>query len=302
VTPRVSVVIVTYRSRAVLPACLESLRDCAQQVPLEIVVVDNASADGTPEWLMATWPQVRVIANPDNRGFTRGVNQGVAAAGGSTLLILNPDCRVAPGDLTRLLAALEADPNLAAVAPMLVDDHGHPARSCGRFPSLISLVCEHLGFARAFPGSPVFDAYKYGGRPLSRLGRVDWCSGAVLLVPRHAWLKLGGFDERIFMYMEEVDWCRRARRAGMVVRFVPEARVVHTGQHASRHVPEAIYLYNLRSRVYYFRKHHGRLAASAAKAILATSLVGKWLATRLGLSRAGEPRVYVRGLEVVWAA
>jgi GT2 family glycosyltransferase len=302
VIPRVSVVLVGYRSRGVLPACLESLARCARRVPLEVVLVDNGSEDGTAEWLAASWPGVRVLANPDNRGFTRGVNQGLAVALAPSLLLLNPDCRIEPDDLERLLAAAADDPALAAVAPMLVDERGVPVRSCGRFPSLWSLCCEHLGLARWFPESRVFGAYKYGGVALADLDRVDWGSGAALLLSRRAYQSLGGLDERIFMYMEEVDWCRRARLAGLEVRFVPGARVVHTGQHAARQVREASYLHNLRSRVYYFRKHHGHGTAAVAKAILATSLLGKWLATRIGASHAGEPRVYARGLEAVWAA
>jgi hypothetical protein len=302
VIPRVSVVIVTFQSRAVLPACLESLARSAARIPLEVVVVDNASPDGTVEWLAAAWPGVRVVANPDNRGFTRGVNQGLEVALAPVLLLLNPDCRIDPDGLERLLEAVAADSTVAAAAPMLVDEHGVPARSCGRFPSLWSLSCEHLGLSRWFRGSWWFDGYKYGGRALERLDRVDWGSGAALLIPRRAYRALGGLDERIFMYMEEVDWCRRARHAGLHVRFVPEARFVHTGQHAARQAREATYLHNLRSRVYYFRKHHGRGMATVAKGILAVSLVGKWLATGIGMSRAGEPRVYARGLEAVWAA
>jgi hypothetical protein len=300
VTPRVSVVIVSYRSRAVLPVCLESLASCAARVPLEVVVVDNASRDGTVEWLDGERPRVRVIANAGNRGFTRGVNQGLAAARGEALLVLNPDARIGPAALERLLEAL-GEPGLAAVAPMLVDDQGRPVRSCGRFPSLWTLACEHLGPARLFPEHPWFAWYKYGGRPLESLERVDWCSGAALLLRRDAYRRLGGLDEGIFMYMEEVDWCRRARAAGLGVRYVPAARVTHSGQHASRQVREASYLHNLRSRVYYFRKHHGAPAAAGARAILSLGLILRWLAARLRIGRAGEPGVYARGLQAVWA-
>lgn len=301
-SPRVSVVIVTYRSRAVLDPCLRSLSKCASRVPHEVIVVDNGSEDGIVEWVAEAWPEVRVLANPDNRGFTRGVNQGLAAASGEALLLLNPDCQVTTHGLERLLEALERDRELAAVAPRLVDDRGQPARSCGRFPSLWSLACEHLGLARVFAGSRWFGGYKYGGQALETLGRVGWCSGAALLVTRAAYLRLGGLDEAIFMYMEEVDWCRRAHRMGLGVRFVPSATFVHSGQHAAHQVREATYLHNLRSRVYYFRKHHGAGAATAAKGILFASLALKWIATRAGIQRAGEPRVYARGLEAVWAA
>ena len=301
-SPRVSVVIVGYRSRAALEGCLESLRACGEVIPLQVVVVDNASGDGTVEFVRRVHPTVEVVANPDNRGFTRGVNQGLERARGDFLFVLNPDCLVTAEALERLVRALEQEPGLAAVAPMLLDGDRRPVRSCGRFPDLWTLFCDHLGLAQGFPDTPLFGRYKYGGRPLESLGPVDWASGAALLVPRSAHLAVGGLDERIFMYMEEVDWCLRAARAGLAVRYVPEARIVHLGQQSSRQAPGETYLHNLRSRVYYFRKHHGPLAATAAKAILLASLVLKWCTIAARRARGPSAGVYARGLEVVWAA
>jgi GT2 family glycosyltransferase len=174
VKPRVSVVIVSYRSREALEPCLESLVACAERIPLEVVVVDNASADGTVEWLRACHPATQVIANPDNRGFTRGVNQGLAAARGDFLFVLNPDCEVPPHALERLVGAAQSASDVAAAAPMLLHGDGHPARSCGRFPTLWTLVCDHLGLAKLAPETRWLGGYKYGERPIERLDRVDW--------------------------------------------------------------------------------------------------------------------------------
>jgi len=301
VTPELSVVIVTFHSREELAVCLESL-DLAATMPHECIVIDNASGDGTVEWLRAHRPEVRVIENADNLGFARAVNQGLEQATGETVLLLNPDSRVTKEGIERLLETLRDDRSLAAAAPMLRDDHGEPARSCGRDASLWTLFCEHLGLAAAFPHLPAFAGYKYGGVPLQRLRNVGWASGAALLMARHALERVGGLDGGYFMYMEEVDWCRRARRAGLRVRFVPEVWFVHSGQHAAPHAAGRTYLYNLHSRVRYFRKHHGPLAATTAKGILALSLAIKWGCARLGDARAGDPGVYARGLEAVWAA
>lgn len=301
-TPRVSVVIVSFRSRAPLAECLESLQACARRVALQVVVVDNASGDGTVEWLRESHPEIEVIANPDNRGFTRGVNQGLTQSRGDYLFVLNPDCAVTPESLECLIAVLEANPAVAAAAPQLLDSQAVPARSCGRFPDLWTLFCDHLGLAQSFPNSALFGGYKYGGREMRSLGRVDWASGAALLIPRRAYRQVGGLDEKIFMYMEEVDWCRRAARAGLCVWYVPEARIVHHGQHSSRQVLGQTYLHNLRSRVYYFRKHHGAVAAWAAKAILLSSLVFKWCVAKAEHSRRENADIYSAGLEAVWAA
>lgn len=301
-TPGLSVVIVSYRSRGPLARCLESLAACRTALPLQVVVVDNASGDGTLEWLAQGWPWVEVFANAENLGFTRGVNQGFARAGADRILMLNPDCEVDSAALVRLIAALDADPGLAAVAPALLDSDGRVARSCGRLPGLWTLLCDHLGLAQRFPGSPLFGRYKYGGRAMESLGRVAWASGAALLVARAAWERLGGLDERIFMYMEEVDWCRRAAVAGYGVRFVPEARVLHVGQQSARHAPGASYLHNLRSRVYYFRKHHGRFAALAVKGVLCASLALKWCLTAARRATRPAASIYRAGFEAVWSA
>ncbi len=297
--PRVSVVIVSYRSRESLAECLPALQACRGRVPLEVIVVDNASGDGTEEWVRATHPWVRVIAAGANEGYSRGINRGVAVATGDAFLILNPDCIVTPGSLESLLAATGQRADLAAAAPALADEHGRVMRSCGRFPSLWTLVCDHLGPVRWFPNSHAFGGYKYGERSMASLGDVDWASGAALLVPRTAWERTGPFDGNIFMYMEEVDWCRRAATAGLRVQYVPAATIVHYGQRSSSLVPGATYLHNLRARVYYFRKHHGRLAAGCAQLVLIASLLGKWSVTALrgGL---GHAHVYALGLRAVW--
>lgn len=299
-------VIVAFRSLAPLARCLESLAraSAAARLPIELVVVDNASNDGTVEWLAREHPSVTVIANQENLGFTRAVNQGVnASQADRAVLLLNPDCEILESRALPLLRdALIADPHFAAVAPTLIDGQGTAVRSAGRFPSLWALICDHLGLAQSFPDSPLFGRYKYGGRPLAALDRVDWASGAALLIRTEAWREIGGFDENIFMYMEEVDWCRRAARAGWAVKVVPAARIMHVGQQSSRQMARESYLHNLRSRVYYFRKHHGLLAAWIAKDILALSLGLKWLATRIRPRGIASARIYAAGLGAIWEA
>ncbi len=301
-TPRISVLIVSFRSRDPLARCLPSLARCAARMPLEVIVIDNASGDGTAQWVTAAHPWVRVIERAANGGFTQGVNAGAAAASAEWLLLLNPDCEVSPGALARLLAVARSTPRLAAAAPALHHDDGSVARSCGRFPSLWTLACDHLGLAALAPRSALFGGYKYGELPPERLTHVHWASGAALLVPRAVWQEVGPLDERIFMYMEEVDWCRRAAARGWHVRYVPDAPIVHVGQQSSRQVPGETYLHNLRSRVYYFRKHHGVPAALGAKGILAVSLVLKWLVARVRAGSHAAARVYAEGLAVVWQA
>ena len=298
-TPRVSALIVSYRSRDALDHCLPSLAACRERIPLETIVVDNASADGTAEWIQAHHPWVQVITSERNEGYACGVDRAAEHAHGAALLVLNPDCVVSAPGLERLLRALDSQPDLAAAAPALCDDHGVVARSCGRFPSLWSLMCDHLGPARWWPSTAAFGGYKYGEQPMAALRQVDWASGAALLIPRGAWERVGEFDRGIFMYMEEVDWCLRAAASGLLVRYVPEAQFVHSGQRSSSQALTRSYLHNLRARVYYFRKHHGRGAAEAARAVLLVSLVAKWLVTCLRQG-ARAAKVYALGMRAVW--
>jgi len=296
--PSVSFVIVGYHSCDALGPCLESIERHAG-MPVETIVVDNASGDGTVEWLASAHPAVRVVANDANVGFTRAVNQGLALARGDALFVLNPDCELLPDALPRLVHALRNGRFVGAVAPALVDPRGRVARSCGRFPDLWTLACDHFGLASAFPQSPLFGRYKYGERTQGSLELVGWASGAALLLSRAAYREIGGLDEAIFMYMEEVDWCRRAVLSGFGIRYVPGARVVHVGQQSSRRVPGQTYLHNLRSRVYYFRKHHGPAAAWTARAILVASLAAKWIASHVGRERRDASAIYAAGIGAV---
>ena len=310
-TPRVSVVIVHSSAESRLASCLDALELCRIQVPLEAIVVDQVCDAAALDPVRRRFPWIEVISAADHRGFTFGINRGFACARGEAVLMLSPDCKITPEALVRLLRALQCEPGLAAAAPALPDRLGLPARSCGRFPGLWTLVCDQFGLASAYPDSPWFGRYRYGGRGVETLEYVDWASGSALLIPRALWLALGGLDEKLFLSLEEVDWCRRAARAGHRVRMVPAARITQPGRDAGRSTSDETYLHHLRSRVYYFRKHHGSAAALAARAILSAGLLLRWAGASLPRARRGpaprpegatRARTYAAGLGVVWAS
>lgn len=310
-TPRVSIVIVHSTTPSRLASCLDAVERCRMQVPLEAIVVDQVCDDAVLEPVCQRFPWIEVLPAADHRGFTFGVNRGFARARGEAVLMLSPDCTLTPEALLRLLRALQCEPGLAAAAPALPDPLGLPARSCGRFPSLWTLLCDQLGLASAFPDSPLFARYRYGGRGIETLEYVDWASGAALLVPRALWMALGGLDENLLLSLEEVDWCRRAARAGHRVRMVPAARVAQSGREGGRTTSAEIYLHHLRSWVYYVRKHHGPAQGLAARTILSAGLLLRWAGALLPrVGRAAAPRTggaspartYAAGLGVVWAS
>ena len=307
VHPRISVVIVVSGSPQPLMRCLDALEQCRDRVALEAIVVDHSPDDACAEPVRTRFPWVEVVDGAESRGYTFGVNRGFSRA--RAPLMLSPDCRVTSESLERLIRAMACEPELAAAAPALPDRHGIPARSYGRFPGLWALVCDQFGLARAFPDSPLFGHHRYGGRRFETLEYVDWASGAALLIPLALWRKLGGLDENLLVSMEDVDWCRRAAAAGHRVRYVPAARVTHFGRDSARSIPEDAYLQHLRSRVYYFGKHHGAATALAARTILSAGLMVRLVAAALlPGARTDEPangprpaRVYAAGLGVVWA-
>lgn len=310
-TPRVSVVIVHSVAESRLASCLDALELCRTHVALEAIVVDQVGDEVALDPVRQRFPWVEVLPAADRRGFTFGINRGFAAARAEAVLMLSPDCKITPEALVRLLRALQCEPGLAAAAPALPDRLGLPARSCGRFPGLWTLVCDQLGLAGAFPDSTWFGRYRYGGRGVESLEYVDWASGAALLIPRALWLGLGGLDENLFVSLEEVDWCRRAARAGHRVRMVPAARITQPGREPGRATSHEAYLHHLRSRVYYFRKHHGKATALAARAILSAGLLLRWAGALLSRARRGpvlrpgdsvRARNYAAGLGVVWAS
>src|SRR5687768_17291804 len=198
--PRLSIIIVTYNSRADLEACLESLTRQPPQVDHEILIVDNASTDGTPDYLRTRWPGIRLIDAGDNLGFAKANNLGIRQTFGELVLLLNPDTIVPPDSLDHLVATLDARPEAAAAGPRLVDETGRPELSFG---SMISPIAELLqkvlvtGNDRGVP--PIRTVVDWMTR---RSRAVDWISGACLLVRRKDLEAVGLLDERFFMYTE----------------------------------------------------------------------------------------------------
>ena len=269
-----SLVIVNYRSAQDTCACIGSVLDTAAERIEEVVVVDNASGDGSPEAILREYPQVKLIRSADNRGFAAGVNQGVERATGDRLLVLNPDSEVQPGAVQALLDRLERDPALGVTGPMLLDGESRPRLDAYKaWPSLWSLavaLCLPLGHAiigtRLHP--ELLTSEQIGrGAPVTRL------CGSALAFRRQAWNDAGGMDEGYFMYFEEVEWQRRVAESGWSIAMTPEARVVHLiqGGGGLETVPHAY----LRSA---FRYHRGRghspaLIAVVVRAAIAVSLL-----------------------------
>ncbi len=229
---RTTAVIVTYNSEAEIGACLDSLPAAG----CEAIVVDNASCDGTLETVRRR-PAARIIANPWNRGFAAAANQGIAAAGTSCVLLLNPDASVTSG--VDLLVRECEKTGVAAAGGKLIGPDGRPQLGfmVRRFPTAASLAFEVLGLNRIWPGNPVNRRYRCFDLSADVAGDVEQPAGAFLMLNRDAWRKLGGFDEAFGpLWFEDVDFLKRAVAAGLAVRYVPRAAAVHSGGHSAKRV------------------------------------------------------------------
>jgi len=246
--PRLSIIIVTYNSREEIDDALRALREPRPRVDHEIVVVDNASTDGTPAHLRATWPAVRVIDAGGNLGFAAANNVGIGTSSSELVLLLNPDTRARGTAIDRLVAELDSRHDIAIVGPRIVDGHGRAELSFGRMISPIAELRQKL-LQRM---TNIVDAMT------QRTRNVDWVSGACLMIRRADLEAVGSLDERFFMYNEDVDLCTRVRASGRTVVFLADAQIEHLRGRSVAHAPRPTSLAYRRSQIAFYEKHHPR--------------------------------------------
>jgi N-acetylglucosaminyl-diphospho-decaprenol L-rhamnosyltransferase len=268
-----TVVVVSFNTRELLRRCLASVyaATTADGLAAEVIVADNASADGSAAMVASEFSQAVLLANESNLGFAAASNLGLARGRGRHFVLLNPDTEVRPGALRSMLAVLEAKPLAACVGPSLVYGDGSPQRSCFRFPTVL------MQFLDLFPLHPRLMVSRCNGRyPLGGTEPfpVDHPLGACMLLRREAVEQLGPLDEGYFIYCEEVDWCWRAKKAGWQVYCVPRATVLHHEAQSTRQFAERMLVELYRSRFRLFAKHYSPWRRAAARVVI-----------RLGMAR-----------------
>ena len=249
--PRLSIIIVTFNSRAEIEACLRSLTD-GIHIDREIVVVDNASTDGTAAHIRQRWPGVRLVGLGANLGFARAANIGIQQTFGELVLLLNPDTIVSAGAIDGLVTALEGDAQVAVAGPRIASADGHAELSFGRMIAPLTEPVQKLLMIGNQRRLPILQGI--AERMTRRRRYVDWVTGACLLTYRADLEAIGLIDERFFLYMEDVDLCASIRRRGRRVLFVPDVQVVHRrGASAEPAAREAAYR---QSYLAFYQKHH----------------------------------------------
>lgn len=265
-----SVIIVSWNVRDLLRACLRSVRQDLSQSSRsgEIIVVDNASGDGTVEMVRVEFPDVRLIANRENAGFTRGNNQALAQSQGRYLFLLNPDTELHPGALCALAEYAQAHPRAGIIGPRLVYGDGSAQSSRRRFPTFATSLLESTKLQQWFPRNRVLTRYYMLDTSDDATMPVDWINGSAMFVRREVYDQVGGFDEGFFMYSEELDWCYRARQVGWEIVYLPAAQVTHHEARSSDQVVAQRDIYFHSSKIRFFRKYHGASAAAFLRAFL----------------------------------
>jgi N-acetylglucosaminyl-diphospho-decaprenol L-rhamnosyltransferase len=226
VTADLAVVVVNHNAGAYLRRCMESLRTGGGDARQEVVVVDNASTDGSPEAALAERPDARLIRNRTNRGFAAAANQGMAATSAPFVLLLNPDAEIVGGTLASLVKVARERPRAGAIGALVRNPNGSIQPSARRVPRLGEAL-GHAFLGPLLPSNPYTRSYTMAGWDRTTEREVEWVSGSAMLLRREALDEVGVLDEGYFMYVEDVDLCTRLRRKGWQVLFSPELEVVH---------------------------------------------------------------------------
>ena len=262
---KLSIVILSYNTNDLTLACLKSAADQykkeLEKKDFEIIVVDNASSDGSVDaisCLQKEVPNLRLIQNRENLGFAKGCNIGAKAAEGEYLLFLNSDTKVLDRGFLSMADFLEKNKNVAILGGKLVNNDGSIQRSCGKFYNLFNLVLvllgmERIGFVRSSP---------------SKIQQVDWVSGACMMIEKKLFNNLEGFDEYFFMYIEDMELCFRVGKVGLLTYFYPDIKLFHESLGSSNRTFAIINIY--KGILYFYAKHKSHLGYLIAKALLIT--------------------------------
>jgi GT2 family glycosyltransferase len=285
--PRVSALIVNYRSYEHASRCLASVERADPEVVC--ILVDHESDPASLDRLQRAHPAARCVARAGNPGFGAGINCAAALAAGRYLLVLNPDTAIAPGAIETLAGWLDQHGRVAVVSPMVRSGSGVIEASARAFPDWTTVLAGRSSWlSRRWPSNRLSRRNLLTGHHVDMPIDADWVTGACMLLRREAFDSVGGFDEAFFLYWEDADLCQRLRSAGWTITYHPGARVVHLGGQSSRHRAPASAVAFHRSAYRYFSKHGGR-----ARHVLAP-LVFLGLHVRLGFALAHAQRERAR--------
>jgi GT2 family glycosyltransferase len=260
---KASVIVVSWNAKAFLLDCLKSIESQSFDGSLEIIVVDNASSDGSPQAVRENFPAVTLICNEHNYGFARANNIGIRASSGEYLFLINSDVIVRENCFEKTIRFMQARPEVGLLGPKIVGANGSVQRSCMGYPSLWNSLTRALALDSLFPKSKLFGGHLLTFWAHDEVRAVDVINGCFWLLRRRAMDEVGLLDERFLIYGEDIDWCRRFNQHGWQVVFFPDAEAIHYGGGSSANAPVRFYLEMQRANYQYFAKHHPGPASQA---------------------------------------
>ncbi|HTT22807.1 MAG TPA: glycosyltransferase family 2 protein [Candidatus Sulfotelmatobacter sp.] len=292
----ISVVIVGWNAKQYLELCLESLAKASPRRSMEVLVVDNASTDDSAEMIEAKFPWVKLIKSTENLGFSKGNNVAIQQCQGHYIALVNPDVIVFPGCLDALADFLDQHPNVGNVGPRVFNPDMTQQSTCRRFPTLWNNFCSATHLESIFKGSRFFAGEHMFYFPHDRPLPVDVIVGCFSMIRRETFNEVGLLDEGLFMYGDDVDWCRRARNAGWQVVFYPGGQAIHDRGKTTAPYPVRFAVAQQRSVLHYWTKHHTFLGVLGIRSIiLLHHLLRYAIAALSGFADSNErPQIEVR--------
>jgi hypothetical protein len=275
-SPQLSVVVLSWNTQALTLACLRSLRAERPRQAREVIVIDNASQDGSADAIAAQHPEVQLVRNAANVGYAGGHNQGARLARGRYLCTLNSDTEVGAGALDALVEFLDAHPHHGAVSPRLSNLDGSVQAACMRFPGLLTALCFDTFFSRFWPGSWIEN--RYFMRDFDHLDSrdVDQPPGAVFVVRRDEFLAMGGLDEALFLFFNDVDFCKRLADRGRRIHYLADAVVRHHGGASTKAFKKFVVIWH-KNRMAYYRKHYGAWVTPYMRLLVRLRALEEWV-------------------------
>ncbi len=288
--PDLSIVVLSWNTKTLLGECLDAIDKGRGGLAVEVIVIENASVDGSGDLVAATYPWVRLERNSENVGYARGVNQGIRLAEGRYVCLLGSDTRVATDALPALVAFLVQHPDVGAVAPRLMNLDGSVQRACMRFPRLATVFIWDTFLQRWFPNAKELRRYQYLEWDHRGTRQVEQPPGTCLVVPRAVIDQVGLMDEKLWLFFNDVDWALRITRAGFQLWYLDDVAVVHHLGGSTRRYSDFGAEWH-RNRIAFYRKHWGFVGAFLTKCVLVYVAIRQCFRVRkdLGSWKASKP-------------
>lgn len=292
-----SVIIVNWNTQKLLENCLRSIFKFTRGVTFEVIVVDNGSTDNSPGQVKKKFPQVKLLSNKDNLGFSRANNQGIQVAKGEYIMLLNSDTYLIENSLRKMVEEADKFPSLGALGPTLLNRDRTIQQSVGFFPNLAKIFW-WMSFIDDLPGGTFLKPYHVDHDVFYKRERqVDWVTAAAILVPKSTITRVGLLDEKIFMYGEEVEWCYRIKKSGDKVYFSPVTKIIHIGRGSSQKTSTNAIVGEFKGIQYFYLKHKNKTSLQIARLLLKIGALARIIIFG-ALSRKELVKSYVAAFKV----